>query len=143
MRHSNLQAWARRAAVLSGFAAAGCVNFTGDCGNNVQREVRSPDGAYIATVYERSCGATTGFSTQVHLRPSHAPFEAEPTAAGAEKDGIVFIVSGQGPVAAAWSDSTHVMIESGANPRERISRQEARWHDITITYSRGDRSASD
>ncbi len=37
------------------------------CGNEVFQEVVSPDGTYKAVVFQRDCGATTGFSTQVSI----------------------------------------------------------------------------
>jgi hypothetical protein len=39
------------------------------CANSMLSESRSPDGNYKAVVFERSCGATTGFSTQVSVLP--------------------------------------------------------------------------
>jgi hypothetical protein len=47
------------------------VGFTGcgdPCSNTIKSEVKSPDGRNIATAFVRDCGATTGFSPQVHLR---------------------------------------------------------------------------
>jgi hypothetical protein len=43
------------------------------CANSAVAELRSPDGRYKAVVFERSCGATTGFSTQVSVLPVDAP----------------------------------------------------------------------
>lgn len=41
------------------------------CGNEIFQEVNSPDNEYKAVVFQRDCGATTGFSTQISiLKPS-------------------------------------------------------------------------
>lgn len=40
------------------------------CANDVLAEVRSPDGEHKVVVFQRACGATTGFSTQLSLIPS-------------------------------------------------------------------------
>jgi hypothetical protein len=40
------------------------------CGNQVLAETPSPGGRFKAVVFQRDCGATTGFSTQVSLIPS-------------------------------------------------------------------------
>jgi hypothetical protein len=50
----------------------------GGCSNSVVAEAVSPNGHYKAVTFERSCGATTGFSTQVSLLPvaSELPNEA-------------------------------------------------------------------
>ena len=39
--------------------------FDDTCENQLLSEVLSPDQVYRAIVFQRSCGATTGFSTQV------------------------------------------------------------------------------
>lgn len=40
------------------------------CGNDVVSETNSPDGKFKVVVFERDCGATTGFSTQVSILSS-------------------------------------------------------------------------
>ena len=37
------------------------------CGNEIFQEASSPDNSYKAVVFQRDCGATTGFSTQVSI----------------------------------------------------------------------------
>lgn len=37
------------------------------CGNQLLSEIPSPDQAYKIAVFQRDCGATTGFTTQVSL----------------------------------------------------------------------------
>jgi hypothetical protein len=39
------------------------------CGNEIFQQSRSPDGQHKVVVFLRSCGATTGFSTQVSILP--------------------------------------------------------------------------
>lgn len=121
-----------RACALA-LAMSSCINVTGDCENVVKHEQVSPDGGFVVTVYERTCGATTDFSTQVQLRPSRAPFEGVPDGAGAEKDGIVFIASGQLPVEIRWIDSRRLVV-GVATGSERVSRRQTRWNDVTVSY---------
>ena len=46
---------------------------SGTCGNTVVARVPSPDGRLDAVVFQRDCGATTGFSTHVSIvRAGHA-----------------------------------------------------------------------
>jgi hypothetical protein len=40
------------------------------CGNQVVQVIPSPDGKLKAVVFERDCGATTEFSTQVSILPA-------------------------------------------------------------------------
>jgi hypothetical protein len=71
----------KKLVMVTVWLAAGCVlvvgvalvaisAFLGDmCANEVIREVASPDGKRKAVVFERDCGATTGFSTQASVLP--------------------------------------------------------------------------
>jgi hypothetical protein len=48
----------------------GCESaFDGMCGNDLIHEELSPDGKVKVVVFQRDCGATTGFSTQVSIVP--------------------------------------------------------------------------
>ena len=49
----------------------------GLCGNSVLFEYPSPNGRLKAVIFERNCGATTGFSTQVSILPIAGAFENE------------------------------------------------------------------
>lgn len=49
----------------------------GMCGNEVLAEYPSPDGRLKAVVFQRDCGATTGFSTQVSILPVSSALENE------------------------------------------------------------------
>lgn len=44
-------------------------NLAGECGNDVLQKIPSPDGKYVAVIFERSCGATTGYTTEVSVLP--------------------------------------------------------------------------
>jgi hypothetical protein len=48
------------------------------CGNEVISESHSPDGAKKIVVFQRGCGATTGFSTQASLLLSDMPLPNKP-----------------------------------------------------------------
>jgi hypothetical protein len=43
------------------------------CANRVLRTIPAPDGANRAVIFERDCGATTGFSTQVDVLATDEP----------------------------------------------------------------------
>lgn len=47
------------------------------CGNAVLAEYPSPNGRLKAVVFERDCGATTDFSTQISILPSAYTLENE------------------------------------------------------------------
>lgn len=69
-------------AASSFLMTAGC--FESSCNDKVLEEVRSPDGKYIATIFESDCGATTAYSRHVLLRASESRFD------GASAENIVF-----------------------------------------------------
>jgi len=91
------------------------------CGNEVLASVTSPDGGVVAVVFQRDCGATTDFSTQVSAVPSGAKFLEQPTVFRATQKGNVFIADrggsrpdgweGGGPWAqASWSTQPDTLI---------------------------------
>ena len=106
------------------------------CGNRVLSRVPSPDDQLQAVVFERDCGATTDFSTQVALLRRGAPLPNE--------GGNVLVVDtdhgkapsgpGGGPVVTVrWvaSDS----LEIGFHRRARIFRQANAMGAVRIVYS--------
>jgi len=50
----------------------------GMCGNDVLHEHVSPDGRLKVVVFQRDCGATTGFSTQASLLPARKKLPSGP-----------------------------------------------------------------
>lgn len=71
-----------------------------DCEDTTETEVKSPDGKYVATLYERDCGATTDFSTIVKLRESSASFKGD--------DLGTFVVNGQPKIHLTWDSNTRL-----------------------------------
>jgi hypothetical protein len=54
-----------------------CLNAGCDlCGNEEAFRVPSPDGKIEAVVFERDCGATTDFSTQISILPKGASVQS-------------------------------------------------------------------
>lgn len=48
------------------------------CGNDIKQKIHSPNGESVAYLFERSCGATTGFSLQLSVLDKDADFQNEP-----------------------------------------------------------------
>ena len=68
MLTKNRASWTLGVGVLAVFfVSSACTNIAGDCGNEVLKEVASPSGKMKAVIFQRDCGATTGFSTQVSV----------------------------------------------------------------------------
>ncbi len=97
-----------------------------DCNDQIKAELKSPDGKFIATYYERDCGATTDTATRINLRLNSAKFSAD--------EGQVFISEGQFQVKLVWDGDTSLRIEClDCRPRD-IFRQEMSWSGVRISY---------
>jgi hypothetical protein len=106
------------------------------CGNNVLREVRSPDGQWKVVVFERDCGAASDFSTQASLLGWN---ERLPENDG----GNLFIADtnhgaaptgpGGGPLLqVTWTGAHNVVLKSPAGAR--VFKAEARVRAVTAVY---------
>ena len=76
------------------------------CGNEVSQEVPSPDNEYKVVVFQRSCGATTGFSTQVSILRVSSQLP--------NKSGNTFIMDGHPDwtlIEVKWNGNRSVAIE--------------------------------
>ena len=116
--------------ILIGLASVGTVVvallLASDCEDTIKIEAKSPDGKYLATYYERDCGATTDFSTIVQLRDSSASFEGD--ALGS------VIVKGQHKLDLVWDDNRKLRLQCHDCRAEDIFKQEKTWKDIDISF---------
>ena len=104
---------------------------TGDiCGNEIYSKALSPNGKYKAVVFQRDCGATTGFSTQISIVSSSDELK--------NKSGNIYIIDGHPkdvlPIL-TWPSSTELRIEKSLSGPEY--KAESNWgslNKIKITY---------
>ena len=107
------------------------------CANEDIAEVASPNAQLKAIVFQRDCGATTGFSTQVAVLPAGASLQNEP--------GNVFVADtnhgaapsgrGGGPeVAVHWRSDDALQIAH--HPNARVFLAEHRIGDVRVDYGR-------
>jgi hypothetical protein len=103
------------------------------CSEEMKHEVTSLDGKYVATLFERNCGATTDFVTHINLRPSEAKYRAE--SSGNVIDGEIFVVDGRPEITLIWTEAKTLSILSKLEVDSRgIFKQEASWQDVIIRY---------
>jgi hypothetical protein len=100
------------------------------CENRTPAEPASPGANKRAVVFERSCGATTGFSTHVSVLDSN---EAPPQSAGnvfdADSDhGAIKDMT----VTVRWLSRDQIVIRYPT--RARIFRKEAQARGIAVAY---------
>lgn len=101
------------------------------CGNEILNEVTSPDKAYKAVVFQRNCGATTGFSTQVSIIYAHDELENE--------SGNIYTIDGHpDDVAPAimWKSSSELIVHHPLT--DSANSAKTSWgNKITIEYDAG------
>ena len=102
--------------LLTALVIGGCFHsvstMLGDdmCGNSPSRTVISPDGRLKAVVFERDCGATTGFSMQVSVLGAKDRLP--------NKSGNVFVDGDNAPVTVAWASANNLTVRY--NPQARV-----------------------
>jgi hypothetical protein len=95
------------------------------CDNQLIEDVKSPNGKYTASVFERDCGATTPYIEIVSLHSSAAKFDPE------NYDNWVFTVQGRSKVKATWISDDKLKV-SYTYTGEALTQQE-KWNGIDIT----------
>ncbi len=106
----------------------------GLCGNTEISRAPSPDGRYNAIIFERNCGATTGFATHVSLIPRGDPL---PNAVGnllsADLDDGGSPAGWGGPrVTAPWRAAGELVVQH--DPLARVFRQASSDNGVTVSY---------
>jgi hypothetical protein len=110
--------------ILSLPLLTGCASFI--CGNDIIQEAISPDGQFIATVFERDCGATTPYYRIVSLRKAKRSFDTE------AKDDWVFNIKWQPEIKVLWTSHNNLSIYYGGGGSEPIMASS--WKEVKISY---------
>jgi len=112
-------------------AGTACVSLAGDCSNQIRREIASPNGKMKAVVFQRDCGATVGFNTQVSVLPSGSKLPND--------GGNVFVADGgqgnasSGPfVAVSWTNDTELLVTY--DRQARVFHNEPSVGNIRVRY---------
>ncbi len=106
------------------------------CGNDVVREVVSPDGKQKVVVFERSCGATTGFSTQMSIVQARKKLDNEGgNAFVADSSHGAVEVNSRGVIDADvhWIDNNTVEISYPVGAR--IFRNNSQVGSVSVRYT--------
>lgn len=97
------------------------------CASETLQEVHSPDGEEKVVVFQRDCGATTGFRTHISLVRSDTTL--------GNRTGNIFQADGHPDTFAievTWNDDTHILIEHNGKPIPDMARTSV--HDKEIQY---------
>ena len=122
--------------LLAGYLFYGFYKFSEDmCGNQIVSEIPSPDRMFKAVIFQRDCGATTGFSTQVSvLRISTSlPDDSGNIFAADTNHGRARSAAWGGPEAKAhWETSRKLVIEHQI--MARVFKAEKQIDGIVVEY---------
>jgi hypothetical protein len=104
------------------------------CVSTILASTSSPDGGHEAVRFQRDCGATTGFSTQISILAAGDRPSATANAFVADDDhGASETTAGEGPwVEAEWLGRDTLLIRYDAT--SRVFKQEATVDGVTIRY---------
>lgn len=106
--------------------------FSGMCGNYIHSQTASPDKKYEAVIFQRDCGATTGFSTQVSIIKLGSELDNEP--------GNIFSISGHPEKVApelVWIDEKTLHIKHNVTGNEYLLVDNFGWFDkLSIKYGK-------
>lgn len=101
--------------------------FSDFCGNEIFQEKIEPNGCFKAILFQRDCGATTGFSTQISLIPLDAPLPNE--------SGNVFAADGHPKdtqINLQWRTTGNLVIGNSAGLK--MSRKEIFYLGFRVDY---------
>lgn len=94
------------------------------CANSSIAEYLAPGGRIKAVVFERDCGATTGFSTQVSLLSIGESLRNE--------SGNLFVADHAGSIRVSWRPDTQLRVEHHA--KARLFKTEPKYQNVSIEY---------
>lgn len=100
------------------------------CGNYPYASIESPDTNYKAVIFQRDCGATTGFSTQISILPVNKTLKNE--------SGNIFTMDGHPEEVAPllkWLDNSTLKVS--INSKNKIYLSESSYgliNKIKIVY---------
>lgn len=118
---------------LGAFAITACDDLAG-CENEAVVEAPSPDGALKAVLFQRSCGATTGFTSQISILQRDGKLSGGGNTFVADTDhGKARAGAWGGPdVHVEWQASNQLLVTYAE--KARVFKREAESAGVSITY---------
>ena len=102
------------------------------CGNEIYSEHVSPDNDYKAVIFQRDCGSTTGFSTQLSIIDANSDLDNDVA-------GNVLILDGHPDdiqLKVAWRSNNELVVNHLVNGHEHRAKTEFGWFNkISIVYN--------
>lgn len=120
--------------ILSLTVLLACAGCSDACQNTVAFRNPSPDRRHTAILFQRDCGATTGFSTQISILSPNDEVSGGGNAFRADDDHGAAPVGDWGGSWAEmkWLSSDHLLVRYAA--RSRLFMQDEEVSGVRITY---------
>lgn len=102
------------------------------CSNEIVKELISPDNKTKVILFQRDCGATTDFSTQISIISAHEDLPND--------GGNIFVTEGhpnENDIEITWLSPTKLAIRN-ILPKNEIHKKELKCNNIQIIYSNGE-----
>ena len=111
-----------------------CAGCSDACQNTVASSTLSPNGALAAVLFQRDCGATTGFSTQISILRPDDKLTGDGNAFIADDDhGVARVGNWEGSWAETkWLAPDHLLIRYAA--KSRLFKRSDSVTGVKITY---------
>ncbi|HEX5433459.1 MAG TPA: hypothetical protein VFY05_04425 [Candidatus Angelobacter sp.] len=107
------------------------------CNNEVGEEILSPDNEWKAVIFERDCGATTDFSTQISLVKGNRSLLHDSSGniftADSDHNKVRVNLNGLLPINVIWENNNQLLIRYPA--RARVFLQNRRYKDVRVSYA--------
>jgi hypothetical protein len=110
--------------ILAGFIFYGCD--VSPCETDVIQKVDSPNKALQAIVFQRTCGATTGFNRQIVVIESGKPLSKS------DDWKSFFAMDGDTKIEVIWQSETNLLVRYTTT--ENINRASQQAGKIRVTY---------
>jgi hypothetical protein len=95
------------------------------CETNVKRLTPSIDGKRMIVMFEKECGATVGFKTQLSLSHSGRKFSSD-------ENPPFLVVDGRHDLSVRWLGEKAIVVDLPIG--ERVLRNEQRVDDVVVEY---------
>lgn len=121
-------------AILGGLTAWMLIASAPSCGNSLAQELPSPDGRFKAVVFERSCGASTGFSSNISILAANGILP--------DSSGNLFVSEGHPAhigISLRWQTTAQgqQQLQVATKSKVQVTRADASWSvsaEVTAAY---------
>lgn len=130
LRPASFQPMWKFSLILASVAVSGCND---GCGNSLIRRADAPDGEHSAVMFQRDCGATTSFSTQLSIvRPGERVGSGN-TFRADDDHGAAFAGDWGGSWAEMrWLGPDHLLVRYAA--RSRVFAKKEQVAGVHVSY---------